>query len=306
MTTASAGRTDKGSSRGSRAFRAPLQRARLAVSGQGRGEANHKGQTTAPALESEEADMNSHSEIAEPRTAAEIIARYRDVRRRLSFSRHSVKASGEPRSPNRSCHLQGARHDPRALPRARTPASRNSLSISHSGPRGPSSGFDPNPRANRRNSRPQPAATDRRRSSRGGLARPPGHRLVIATLGKVFQTRSHDRAALDPRDERALGPRSRTARLHGRLVITGNSRLHALLPPFPVRANVHEPSRDERRRQGWLPLAPAARTRVRRGAPARSARPCSATASRSAGRAGAKRSPRPDSRAPVLKRKERP
>jgi hypothetical protein len=55
MTTASAGRADKGSSRGSRAFRAPLQRARLAVSGQGRGEANHKGQTTAPALESEEA-----------------------------------------------------------------------------------------------------------------------------------------------------------------------------------------------------------------------------------------------------------
>jgi hypothetical protein len=41
-------------------------------------------------------------------------------------------------------------------------------------------------------------------------------------------------------------------------------------------------------------------------APARSARPCSATASRSAGRAGAKRSPRPDSRAPAPKRKERP
>jgi hypothetical protein len=41
-------------------------------------------------------------------------------------------------------------------------------------------------------------------------------------------------------------------------------------------------------------------------APARSARPCSAPASRSAGRAGAKRSPGPDSRAPALKRKERP
>jgi hypothetical protein len=40
-------------------------------------------------------------------------------------------------------------------------------------------------------------------------------------------------------------------------------------------------------------------------APARSARPCSATASRSADRAGAKRSPRPDSPAPALKRKER-
>jgi hypothetical protein len=32
---------------------------------------------------SEEADMNSHSELEEPRTAAELIARYRDVRRRL-------------------------------------------------------------------------------------------------------------------------------------------------------------------------------------------------------------------------------
>ena len=33
MATASAGRADKGLSRGSRAFRAPLQRNRLAVSG---------------------------------------------------------------------------------------------------------------------------------------------------------------------------------------------------------------------------------------------------------------------------------
>ena len=40
-------------------------------------------------------------------------------------------------------------------------------------------------------------------------------------------------------------------------------------------------------------------------APARSARPCSATASRSAGRAGAKPSPRPLSPAPALKREER-
>ena len=38
MATASAGRADKGSSRGSRAFRAPLQHDRPAVGGQGRGE----------------------------------------------------------------------------------------------------------------------------------------------------------------------------------------------------------------------------------------------------------------------------
>ena len=42
MATASAGRADKGSSRGSRAFRAPLQRDRLAVDGQGRGEEKPK------------------------------------------------------------------------------------------------------------------------------------------------------------------------------------------------------------------------------------------------------------------------
>jgi Bacterial dnaA protein helix-turn-helix len=60
-----------------------LQHDRLAVRGQGRGEANHRAKEPAPALDSEEADMNSNSEIEEPRTAAELIARYRDVRRRL-------------------------------------------------------------------------------------------------------------------------------------------------------------------------------------------------------------------------------
>jgi hypothetical protein len=55
-------------------------------------------------------------------------------------------------------------------------------------------------------------------------------------------------------------------------------------------------------------MATASAGRVDKGsaqAPARSARPCSATASRSAGRAGAKRSLRSDCRAPALKRKER-
>jgi hypothetical protein len=42
MATASAGRADKGSSRSSRAFRAPLQCDRLAVGGQGRGEEKPK------------------------------------------------------------------------------------------------------------------------------------------------------------------------------------------------------------------------------------------------------------------------
>ena len=45
MAIASAGRADKGSSRGSRAFRAPLQRDPLAVGGQGRGREEAQGQT---------------------------------------------------------------------------------------------------------------------------------------------------------------------------------------------------------------------------------------------------------------------
>jgi hypothetical protein len=81
-----------------------LQHYRLAVSGRGRGEANQRVKQPAPALESEEADMNSHSEIQEPRTAAELIARYRDVRRRLYFPATPPKlANGETRT-NHTTH----------------------------------------------------------------------------------------------------------------------------------------------------------------------------------------------------------
>ena len=55
-------------------------------------------------------------------------------------------------------------------------------------------------------------------------------------------------------------------------------------------------------------MATASAARAGKGlsqAPARSARPCSAAASRSAGRAGAKTSPRSLSPAPALKREER-
>jgi hypothetical protein len=54
MATASAGRADKGSSRGSRAFRAPLQCDRLAVDGQGRGEESPRPDSRAPALKRKE------------------------------------------------------------------------------------------------------------------------------------------------------------------------------------------------------------------------------------------------------------
>ncbi len=54
MTTASAGRADKGSSRGSRAFRALLQRGRLAVDGRGRGEKKPRPDSRALALKRKE------------------------------------------------------------------------------------------------------------------------------------------------------------------------------------------------------------------------------------------------------------
>ena len=54
MATASAGRADKGSSRGSRAFRAPLQRARLAVGGQAWAKRSPRPDGRAPALKRKE------------------------------------------------------------------------------------------------------------------------------------------------------------------------------------------------------------------------------------------------------------
>jgi hypothetical protein len=58
MATASAGRADKGSSRGSRAFRAPLQRARLAVGGQGRGEGKPKARQPSSCAQTQGATMS--------------------------------------------------------------------------------------------------------------------------------------------------------------------------------------------------------------------------------------------------------
>jgi hypothetical protein len=58
MATASAGRADKGSSRGSRAFRAPLQRDRLAVGGQGKGEAKPKARQPSSCAQTQGATMS--------------------------------------------------------------------------------------------------------------------------------------------------------------------------------------------------------------------------------------------------------
>jgi Protein of unknown function (DUF3991)/Toprim-like len=66
MATASAGRADKGSSRGSRAFRAPLQRDRLAVGGQGRGEEKLKARQPSSCAQTQGATM-SDPEIEELR-----------------------------------------------------------------------------------------------------------------------------------------------------------------------------------------------------------------------------------------------
>ena len=66
MVTASAGRADKGSSRGSRAFRAPLQRDRLAAGGQGRGEEKLKARQPSSCAQTQGATM-SDPEIEELR-----------------------------------------------------------------------------------------------------------------------------------------------------------------------------------------------------------------------------------------------
>ena len=66
MATASAGRADKGSSRGSRAFRAPLQHDRLAVGGQGRGEKKPKARQPSSCAQTQGATM-SDPEIEELR-----------------------------------------------------------------------------------------------------------------------------------------------------------------------------------------------------------------------------------------------
>jgi hypothetical protein len=65
MATASAGRADKGSSRGSRAFRAPLHCARLAVGGQGRGEEEPKARRPSFCAQTQGGTM-SDPEIEEP------------------------------------------------------------------------------------------------------------------------------------------------------------------------------------------------------------------------------------------------
>jgi hypothetical protein len=97
-----------------------LHRARLAVSGQGRGEANHTAKQPAPALKSEEADMNNHSEIEEPRTAAELIARYRDVRQRLySPAAAPELADGKTRTNPAACKAIGTIPEPCRQPEPR-------------------------------------------------------------------------------------------------------------------------------------------------------------------------------------------
>jgi hypothetical protein len=100
MATAGAGRADKGSSRSSRAFRAPLQCDRLAVGGRGRGEEKPKARQPSSCARKRGVNMTRHDpEIEEPRTAAELIARYRDVRRRLySPATASELADGKTRT----------------------------------------------------------------------------------------------------------------------------------------------------------------------------------------------------------------
>src|SRR5580692_79149 len=86
MATASAGRADKGSSQGSRAFRAPLQHDRLAAAGQGRGEETSKAKQ--PILPS-----NARSDHERPRNRR--TARQGALRRRAGAHTANMEARPE-------------------------------------------------------------------------------------------------------------------------------------------------------------------------------------------------------------------
>jgi Bacterial dnaA protein helix-turn-helix len=104
MATASPGRAARGCREAPARSARPCSTTASRFPGQGRGKANPRAKQPAPALESEEANMNGHSEIEEPPTAAEIIARYRDVRRRLYSPASSPKlASNETRTDPAAC-----------------------------------------------------------------------------------------------------------------------------------------------------------------------------------------------------------
>ena len=104
MATASASRAARGCREAPARSARPCSTTASRFPGQGRGKANPRAKQPAPALESEEANMNGHSEIEEPPTAAEIIARYRDVRRRLYSPASSPKlASNETRTDPAAC-----------------------------------------------------------------------------------------------------------------------------------------------------------------------------------------------------------
>jgi hypothetical protein len=81
-----------------------LQHDRLAVSGQGRGKPITGPNDSLLRSKRKEAGMNSHFEIEEPKTAAEIIARCRDVPRRLYSPASPPKlASNDTRTDHAAC-----------------------------------------------------------------------------------------------------------------------------------------------------------------------------------------------------------
>jgi len=131
----------------------------------------------------------------------------------------------------------------------------------------------------------------------GGLPSPSKTRAPHA--GKLFSPGLHPRPC-----RKCFG--SRVNESHSRRSVGGRWASNPWTwAKFLVRAVAAELSREKRRRGG---MATAGAVRAAKGAsqaPARSARPCSATASRSAAGAGAKTSPRPLSPAPALKREER-
>ena len=287
MATASAGRAARGCREAPARSARPCSTTASRFPGRAGAKPITRAKQPAPALKSEEADMNSHfrNRRTEDRSRT-----YRAIPRGAApplFSRNSAK-TGQQRNRNQSPTRKAIATIP---PPARQPEPRPSET--------PFQYQTPAREALQavstrtcvpiadilgRNRRPPIAAARHeavwrvRQATGWSLPRlgrffKRDHTTVLHSLRKMEK-----RSACDPELLATMTSLSLPQ------IAAGPTPINLL--PFPVRAIVCEPGK--RRRQARLPLAPVAPTRGCRGAPARSARPCSATASRSAGRAGAK------------------
>ena len=296
MATASAGRAARGCREAPARSARPCTATASRFAGQGRGEANHRAKQPAPALKSEEADMNSPTPKSKNRGpqpnlsldtetcgAASILPQPRqnspdDKTRTNHAACKAIATIPEPsRQPEQRPSETPLQYQTPAREALRAVSTRTCVPIAD---------------ILGRNRRPPIAAARHEAVWRVRLATG----WSLPRLGRFFK-RDHTTVLHSIREMSKRSARDPELRAY----MTALSLPQIAAAPTPSTSSdfLFAPSSlslEKRRREGWLPLAPAAPTRVCREAPARSARPCSATASRSAGRAGAKRSPRPDQR----------